>query len=189
MSDWLVHFTKTQDNLQSIIKSLAVEASGPFGRAKDFEKVRESQKSACLSEIPLDHLQRLYRQHGRWGIGFRKDFVTAAGGGRVWHVQRDSELDRALFGVYGEQMSDTVSGFWQLTPFMDTLGPNYNFDWEREWRVPGGLAFTEDEIGFVVTPDEADSDQVTVKLWRDSSFRKRGILRRSGRQAQSGSAN
>jgi hypothetical protein len=42
---------------------------------------------------------------------------------------------------------------WKLTPFIDNVMPGrYAFEWEREWRVPGGLIFTLADIAFVITP-------------------------------------
>jgi hypothetical protein len=43
---------------------------------------------------------------------------------------------------------------WNLTPFIDRVMPGtYEWDWEREWRVPGGFQFTFDDVAFVITPE------------------------------------
>ncbi|SER96969.1 hypothetical protein SAMN04488000_11418 [Lentzea albida] len=47
---------------------------------------------------------------------------------------------------------------WGLTPFIDNPGSGpgwtYEFEWEREWRVPGGLRFTLLDIRFLFAPED-----------------------------------
>jgi hypothetical protein len=51
-----------------------------------------------------------------------------------------------------------VSPFWRVAPFIDHPGnfglSRYEFEWEREWRVPGGLTFAEHEVAFLFLPEE-----------------------------------
>jgi hypothetical protein len=58
---------------------------------------------------------------------------------------------------------DTENSFWRLTPFIDVMGSygagEYRFEWEREWRVPGGLRFPPDQVAFLFIPDSLH-DQV-----------------------------
>lgn len=83
MSEWVVHFTDSEDNLRSILTERHIRPSGPFGQGKNIAETREAHMSACFSEIPLDHLVRLCERHGRWGIGFSKEFMADRGGCRV----------------------------------------------------------------------------------------------------------
>lgn len=85
MSNYLVHFTKTANDLGAILTQGLVRADRPHGWGRDFQEVADdTHRSACLSEIPLDQLDRLRARHGRYGIGFRRDFIKNAGGARVW---------------------------------------------------------------------------------------------------------
>jgi len=57
--------------------------------------------SACLSEVPLNHIRRLIDRHGAWGIGFEKKFIAGSGGGRVWYVDDDTALKDTIFEAVG----------------------------------------------------------------------------------------
>ena len=39
-------------------------------------------------------------------------------------------------------------------PFIDRVLPSYQYDWDKEWRVPGGLDFTDDAVSFILLPEE-----------------------------------
>lgn len=158
MSEWVVHFTNSQATLASILADGEVRATGPFGWCKNLHGVQEHHKSACFSEIPLDHLGRLFERHGRWGIGFSRSFITEKGGGRVWYLEKGQGPGQALFDLIGglitapQQLDHPV---FQLTPFIDAMADEpykYRFDWEREWRIPGGLAFEPANVAFLMTP-------------------------------------
>lgn len=162
MSEWVVHFTDSAEVLQLILRQRTIRASGPFGWARSVSETRANHMSACFSEIPLDHLARLCERHGRWGLGFTKQFVTRAGGNRVWYIERDSRVGTVLFDAIGDLLRarDLASPLLQLTPFIDGMADGepytYRFDWEREWRVPGGLDFVLTDVAFVLTPEGED---------------------------------
>ncbi len=162
MSEWVVHFTDSAEVLRLILEQQKIRSSGPFGWAKNIAETRANHKSACFSEIPLDHLARLCERHGRWGVGFTKQFITRAGGNRVWYIERDSAVGTVLFDAIGDLLRarDLASPLLQLTPFIDGMADGvpytYRFDWEREWRVPGGLDFELTDVAFVLTPDGDD---------------------------------
>jgi hypothetical protein len=80
MSDYLVHFTKTSSALVSMLAEGFIRPSGPFGWAKNISAVAEGHRSVCLSEIPLDMIDRLISRHGHHGLGFKRAFVTRSGG-------------------------------------------------------------------------------------------------------------
>jgi hypothetical protein len=161
MSDWVVHFTSSEDNLRSILSECFIRPSGPYGNGKNIREVKDRHLSACFSEIPLDHLERLYQRRGRWGIGFHKRIVDAAGGGRVWYQERGSILQETIFDMYGGLLKEQnfAHPLWSLSPFIDVMSDDYNyrFDWEREWRVPGGLHFERNDVAFFLFPDNSDS--------------------------------
>ena len=48
---------------------------------------------------------------------------------------------------------------WKLTPLVDHTAPNYHFEWEREWRRPGGLRFAPDDVAFLFVPDQDDEHE------------------------------
>lgn len=125
MSDFLVHFTHTKDELKQIFDDACVKASGPFGAAKGIgSPALPSQKSVCLSEIPLDYLDRLVDRHGSYGIGFRKAWAIEKNATRVWYLDKDSAVadkvvDWAQAGGPGAWEDDPI---YSLTPFIDYVG-------------------------------------------------------------------
>lgn len=173
MSEWVVHFTSTPGALAAILADREIRASGPFGWARSISQVRGAHMSACLSEIPLDHLGRLTERRGMWGIGFTKSFVAGAGGARVWYLEEGVGPGKELFDAVGGQLraQDFNDPLWRLTPFIDPLADGhpftYRFDWEREWRVVGGLSFEPDDVAFVVTPDGEGATWIGLDRWRN----------------------
>jgi hypothetical protein len=160
MSEYVVHFCRTREALTAILTSGAIEGRTPFGWAREFEQDRDAahqrgenlhgyptQKSVCLSEVPLDLLDRLVARRGPWGLGFRKQSVIDDGGAPVWYVEKDTVLARALTGLQQSLTTPTPSqrrDWHRITPFIDKVGefPDgtvYRFEWEREWRVPRRL--------------------------------------------------
>lgn len=170
MSEYVVHFTKdtpesaAYSSMISILYKRVVSARTRFGAARGLDVLGESQQSACFSEVPLDRLDRLVERRSSYGIGFLQDVLVRAGGGRVWYVDNDSDLAasfRQLMAQYVRSPMDVSSPLWQLTPFIDFPGrygaAEYRFEWEREWRVPGGLSFSPDEVAFLFIPEELHS--------------------------------
>ncbi|MGD9795339.1 MAG: abortive infection system antitoxin AbiGi family protein [Acidimicrobiia bacterium] len=157
MSDYLVHLTESTDRLLSIVENhwIAPAFLGAVAKHPHREKLPD-QTSCCLSEIPLDHLGRLADRHGWYGVGFSKDFIRSRSGTRVWYLDDEVELAKWLFesrrtGWFMEP--DPADPIWRLTPFIDYVTSNHHFEWEREWRVLGGLSFESANVGFLFGPE------------------------------------
>ena len=114
----------------------------------------------CFSEIPL---ARLVQRRSLYGIGFSKSYVLAQGGGPVWYVQYASPAHLALKHQVERALSapsPPQEPIWSTTPVVDIQGDHHNapysyrFDWEREWRVPGLLRFTEYDVAELFLPGE-----------------------------------
>lgn len=179
MSEYAVHFTTGPDGnmngywpMMGILSSATLNPSGPFGVAAEFEFLGETQKSVCLSEIPLDQLDRIVENRSRFGIGFKQTFLVANGGARVWYVDEPSRLADRWRSIVAAAAggTDPTAEIWQLTPFVDLASETALFsqwEWEREWRVPGGLTFTPDDVAFLFIPahlhDAAQSFFVEVR--------------------------
>lgn len=156
MSDFLVHFT-AQASLLSILHDGMIEAREQFGWFRTDAATTHLRMSACFSEVPIDQIERLAARRGHFGIGFRREFVKASGGGRVWYAEDPQRT--LVFNVFnGIYRTDParVDPAWLLTPFIDDVTPGYDFTWEREWRVPGGLPFTLADVQFLVIPRGSD---------------------------------
>ena len=162
MSDFLVHLTDDRSTLKKILQAGCLEASGPLGAVRKHPEISTlpSQESCSLSEIPLDYLDRLTAQHGRYGLGFRKSFVRKSGGARVWYLDKGVEVQTLLFNHFKDEWRDTPdpkSVLWQITPFIDYVMPSHEFEWEREWRVIDGLKFDSKDVAFVFAPEKKHS--------------------------------
>jgi hypothetical protein len=117
-----------------------------------------------MSEIPLDHLDRLSR-HGDYGFGFLKAKVRAAGGAPVWYLWRDSPRADDFYEVVRTKLVggvDPTDAVWKITPFIEYPGSGdwgrYEFDWEREWRVPSDFHFAWEDVKFLVVPCDPPAD-------------------------------
>lgn len=155
MSDYLVHFTDSSENLLSILDEGRVREGGPYGWAFRDPASRTLHMSACMSEIPIDNLDRLVRRHGRFGIAFRREFVSRSRGHRIWYLDKDNDLQQHLFQAFTPLYAsdpDRTDHLWRLSPFIDRVTPERDFTWEREWRVPGGLAFSPADVEFLMVP-------------------------------------
>lgn len=133
MSRYVVHFTSTEAAFASILREGFLRPGGPYGWGRNVSEVRAGHMSACLSEVPLNHVRRLIDRHGAWGIGFEKKFIA-------------DRLKETIFEAVGNLLKtqDFASPWWRATPFIDMVSPrrSYEFEWEREWRVPGRLRFS-----------------------------------------------
>jgi Putative abortive phage resistance protein AbiGi, antitoxin len=180
MSEYVVHFCRTREALIAILTSGAVEGLTPFGWSREFEQERDAarerreklsdyptQKSVCLSEVPLDLLDRLVERRGPWGLGFTKQSVVDDGGAPVWYVEKDTELALALTRVQQSLTAVSQRREWhRITAFIDKVGefPNgtvYRFEWEREWRVPRRLDLGAGHPAFLFAPTAEHAQLVT----------------------------
>lgn len=171
MSQYVVHFAKdtaegsAYDAMLSVLSEGRLEARNRFGCARAIDSVG-GQHAVCLSEVPLDLLDRLVERRGtKFGIAFTQEKLLAAGGGRVWYVDKDSEpaeAVRRLIQRAQEQPHEQDHPLWQLTPLIDFPGEfggtQYRFEWEREWRVPGHFEFAPADVAFLFIPEQRHED-------------------------------
>jgi hypothetical protein len=162
LSRWLVHLTRSEEDLISILKSGRIEARSPYGAgARSF--VRNWHRSVCLTEIPLNELGRMTTKRP-WGIVFDKERLRAKFNAQpVWYVSDPSLQWDALNAAMQEARGKVDSPIWKLTPFIDRVGslqsqsPN-DWRWEREWRVRGNLDFDLADVARIVVDNEGGTD-------------------------------
>lgn len=166
MSEFAVHFTGAAGGLSAsaVLRKIMNERElvpGPaaFGAAHKLCALGDSQRSVCFSEIPLDMLDRLVDRRSRYGLAFRKDFLGRAGGAPVWYLERGTPIAKIFFEMSTAKTPiDPDAPIWKITPFVDYPGEyrgcTYQFEWEREWRVPGSVSFAPgDNIAFMFVPE------------------------------------
>jgi len=166
LSDYAVHFTKGNaergyEIVTSILwQQVLTRGPGPFGAARSYPTLTESQRAVCFSEVPLGFLGRLATRRGSpYGIGFKKGFLAKHGGGPLWYVDYGSPQHSAILQLMANAAArGGTDPIWALTPFIDfpstdTAPYTYDFRWEREWRVCADLRFTETDVAFLVIPE------------------------------------
>jgi hypothetical protein len=165
MSDYVVHFTKaTREsncafNMESMLLAGEISARRKYGVGRYYPHCPEC---VCLSETPIHNLSRIKRLRGSYGFGFSKDFIIRSGGGPLFYTT--NEIYEAVSTLMGQSRSDPAAPIWVLAPFIDVLRNNYQFDWEREWRVPHSLAFGPQDISFMLFPEEEHKDFSDYRL-------------------------
>jgi len=173
MSPWAVHFTSASagsfdapgeesgyDNMTSILWHRRIEpVEEPHGAGREIPELSEAHRPACFSEIPLHLLSPLIEHRSDYGIGFSQDFLLACGGGRVLYLEqegRPAEAAKRLIESKRTEPIDPEDPLWELTPLIEfpVTGSLDDWRWEREWRVPGGLAFDVADVAFLFIPEE-----------------------------------
>ena len=155
MSDYVVHFTKKTPendcvgNMTSMLLAGEIEARTKFGVGRYYP---HCPSSVCLSEIPIHNLSRIKRLRGSYGIGFTKEFIGQIGGGPLFYTM--DERYEAVAELMSQSRNDPKAPIWILVPFIDVLRTNYQFDWEREWRVPHNIKFDPKDVSFVLLPED-----------------------------------
>lgn len=164
LSNFLVHFTKQEEDgddynkIMSILGNRKLKALNPFGIAKS--KGREDQNVTCFSEIPPGYWKRIIkRRKTKFGIAFHRRFILERGGIPVWYLCNQSNAYNSVIDLINN--ADNDNPIWNITPFIDAPGlygnSRYEFEWEREWRIAGDLCFLENNVAFLLIPEEKHS--------------------------------
>ncbi|WP_182858862.1 hypothetical protein [Mycobacteroides abscessus] len=172
LSDYLIHLTESVENLTAILSEGFIRPSRPCSWQRSIAERAPIPELACLTEIPLEFIDRLTRRHGLYGVAFTRPYVAEAGGTRVWYLDKTNPLcakySNEILSLIDDR--DFQDSLWQLAPFIDPTGTGYCFDWEREWRVPRGLRFALQDIAFVLTPDDDGHQQITEEVEFHGAF-------------------
>ena len=153
LSGYVVHFTRTAAEIdcaakmEEIFLQAAIEARTKFGVGRYYPSCAES---VCLSEVPILHLPRLTIRRGVYGIGFTKSFISQLGGGPLFYI--DDSRYEAVVAMMKTSINDPNAPVWKLVPFIDRVSSAFEFDWEREWRVPAAIPVLPEHVRFVFLP-------------------------------------
>lgn len=118
----------------------------------------------CFTETPLSQLGQLAQEiQGRsinlepYGIAFKRTFIVGRGAQPVTYINSygsDKTVRKAYDDLYEAAAGyDFDCDWWKMLPFVSAMHANYDFSWEREWRIQGSVRFTFDDIAFVILPD------------------------------------
>ena len=177
LSSYLVHLTRaygeltSADNLRRILKRGRLLARNPhclFSSKIDSLSPDHSDlfNTVCFSEIPLSDLNYLtHKMEGRscnlsqYGLVFHKTVVRDAGGNPVFYVDtRSTDGSKRCDALWDCFRAATKSGktshpFYSFLPFVNKVGRNYDFSWEREWRVVGDFDFKLSQVFLALAPE------------------------------------
>lgn len=167
MSDYLVHFTKSTptrsdyENMMSIYGERTLRPGRAFGIARESAPDPVSQLATCFSEVPLHLLNRFVSRRGRYGIGFRREHMRSRGVAPVWYLEKDSPALLAVQALIAKAWSSrtpAADAVWRIAPLIDAPGEyptgRFRFEWEREWRHIGPFQFSENDVAFLIIPEE-----------------------------------
>lgn len=152
MSPWAVHFVRPAASrlapdgeksgywpVMSILYDRRINpVADPHGAAWEIPDLRDLNRPACFSEIPLHLLGRLVETRSEYGIGFSQRFLRSKGGARIWYVEDDSETADAIKSLIWGHVQDGVDvddPLWKVTRFIDLATTETVFGdyiWERE---------------------------------------------------------
>jgi hypothetical protein len=162
----LIHLTQRVETLTAICDQGEILARSAFGAAYNAEPLAPSQMVACFSEmVALDSVGRLADRHGEFGLGFAKSLMKTRGAAPVWYLPRESMIQSEFFEIVRRlaflQSPDLDEPLWRITPFIDYPAENepgeasssYDWRWEREWRIRGGLQFQSDDVALLLAPE------------------------------------
>jgi hypothetical protein len=168
LGTFLVHLTRGDNaraNLESMLRSQAIEARSPFGAAfralNDAGLATDSQKCVCFTETPLEHGHLLLQEiEGRrlefapYGVALPKKVGRQRGVNPVWYVDITPGHEWLMNPINDLVMTEIrESGFEgssieQIAPFIEQMGTRNEggpsdyrkeFWWEREWRHRGNI--------------------------------------------------
>lgn len=154
------------DALTAILREGHLRALNPYGAAYNVGALARSQTVACFSEMAaLESVARLAQRHGEFGLGFGKTWMQARGAAPVWYLPRESQVQAEFFNTVYQlafrNPPDPEHVLWRITPFIDYPRDTsdddgtipYDWRWEREWRVCGGLNFQADDVAILFVPE------------------------------------
>jgi hypothetical protein len=185
LSTFVVHLTKdadggapaARDNLWAILRDRILRAGQPMGWAHTEATALggaalESQRVACFTETPLEHLYAMFADiRGRsvhlrgYGLAFTKVAARGMGINPVWYIDmtpgRSWELAGALDDLRERAVRDGLDTdpAGRLFPFIEGMGDwrgsggrIKEFWWEREWRHRGDLVFRLEDVALLIVP-------------------------------------
>ena len=145
-----------------------------------------NRPAVCFTECTWGSLLFHAQRYSRFGVGFHKAFLFAAGGGPAIYLppglmeHQKSHVPPGTFPFHSQ-----VFAF--ITPFIPPYAPkdykdkfwgdraSIDFSHEREWRVPHSLTFEAGKVAFVIVDSYADMAKAPKKL-KDEIGRKNWLI-------------
>ena len=186
-SDYVVHFTKDAPPIvEEQDEPGAADLAALSAKERLFSILHSGQiiatrmpwtnrPAVCFTECTWGSLLFHAERYSRFGVGFHKGFLFAAGGGPAIYLPPGlMEHQRALVPPGTLAFHPQLFAF--MTPFVPPYAPHeyrerfwqgkrpIDFSHEREWRVPHTLAFALDRVAFVIVDRYEDMAQAPRPL-------------------------
>lgn len=119
----------------------------------DFDPLRNDRiRSVSLAYTGLDGVaEHFLARASKYGIIFFHDFLNSRGAEAVRYInEEDAEGVRSLL--------------FNSPHLVESFGVGYDMRWENEWRIQGSLTFTDEDIAFVVVPDDEYHEFVMAQV-------------------------
>ncbi|GIU18407.1 hypothetical protein TUM4261_39170 [Shewanella sp. c952] len=175
LSQFVIHLTRNDssdggytapENFKSMLADMIIEAYAPhcLHSQEIPDRYKARYNVACFTEVPLTQLHQLTKHiRGRkvqlqpYGFVFRREFIVENGAQPVININsyggnrevRDAADE--LFEIVKKNGFDKGK-VCRLLPFLNAMHEAYDFSWEREWRIVGGLEFEPVDVVAVVLP-------------------------------------
>jgi len=134
-----------------------------------------NKPAVCFTECTWTSLFAHANHYSRYGLGVRKEFLFAAGGGpAIYMPPALLERQKLHVGAGLEPFDEQLYSF--LTPFAPPYMPKtyeqkywsgkkkVDFSHEREWRVPHDLTFDLPKVNFVIVDTYEDMAKAPKNL-------------------------
>jgi hypothetical protein len=166
------------DNLVNILYYKVIEARNPhclfIHKLTGFTPVlRQKFNSVCLTETPLNQIRNLTIDVSTrkvklkpYGLVFWKDELLRSGANPAVYINasgtglRDYLLDQfniQFKDIYRwrdlREANDYSKEIIQYFSLINIVNEKHDFMWEREWRHPGNLSFSYNELVAIIAED------------------------------------
>lgn len=184
LSRFVVHLTRddredndgdtARENFEEILvdkKIISLKPHCVFNNKIDEipNSLKKHFKVACFTEIPLNQIHLLTQKiKGRkiklepYGFVFLKEFMISRGAQPAVYINsydNNLNLRKAVDDLFELAIKRKFKdSFYQLFPLLNAMHERYDFTWEREWRIVGGLKFSLKDIVCVILPEEGEDD-------------------------------
>lgn len=167
-SDYLVHFTKPNkaganpDTIRELPELNKMTARNRLLSILNLQTIYASSmywkmgEAVCFTECPWTSLLTHASRYSKYGVGFSKGKIFAAGGGPVYYVRPDHFQKQQ----WDSHLKPFITPFWpQYRPealdekVPENMQKTIDFGHEREWRIPHRFEFEYENIEFVILPD------------------------------------
>lgn len=193
LSRFVVHLTRDDtrdfsdgasapDNFGAIVESRTIIAAKPhcLHWKKIPRKYKRKFSVCCFTEVPLSELHLLTRnipgrqiQLSEYGFVFSREFLISKKAQPALYINsynQNFSLREVADTIYEvvEKAKFQEGKLQRFLPYLNAMNEQYDFAWEREWRILGDLVFKPRDIVCVVLPENGAEE------WRER-FLQRGI--------------